>query len=70
MHRKLVVAWTGVGNAKLNVIWSDDFVTFKGKQILEETSRYSPAIAAFDQKLWIAWTGTDLKTRPNLLRVD
>jgi hypothetical protein len=53
----LYLAWKGDGNDNLNVISSDDGLTFGGKITSEETSPYTPALVANNGQLFIAWTG-------------
>jgi hypothetical protein len=63
---RLFIAWKGSGNDNLNVA-PVDFADFGGdfeirgivnKKILGDTSSKAPALASFDQKLFIAWKGS------------
>ena len=52
------LAWTGVGNNKLNVNCSADYgATFGGKATSTDTSQQAPALCANQGNLYIGWTG-------------
>lgn len=55
----LVIAWTGTGEGRLNIAFSEDHgQSFKGKVTFRDTSEHGPALAASNGHLYIAWTGT------------
>lgn len=75
---QLFLAWTGVGNNNLNLMVSQGdsshpsttlgpSVQFGGKIILPETAIGSPSLASHNDRLFIAWTGSD--RRLNIARV-
>ncbi|MCT7979829.1 hypothetical protein, partial [Laspinema olomoucense] len=51
----------------LNLISSADGVNFENKITLPETSFTAPALAVFDNRLYLAWTGTDESHSLNLI---
>ncbi|HEX4334863.1 MAG TPA: hypothetical protein VH062_03055 [Polyangiaceae bacterium] len=61
---RLVVSYTGEGDGNLNIFSSLDG-TFQGdannslnqKVVLDAISKHAPAVASFNGKLYIAWTG-------------
>jgi hypothetical protein len=65
----LFIAWRGVGNDQLNVMFSSNGgQTFGGKFISNETSPASPALASSGSTLFIAWKG-DGNDNLNVARV-
>ena len=64
-HDQLYLAWTGEGDHNLNVIASTDGQNFANRVTLDgsrpgapnETSEGSPALAVFNDRLYLAWTG-------------
>ncbi|MFB8241077.1 hypothetical protein ACFC58_31530, partial [Kitasatospora purpeofusca] len=58
-HGRLFLAWKGVGNKKLNLMFSsDNGRTFQGKRTLGDRSDASPALASHSNRLFLAWKGS------------
>jgi hypothetical protein len=58
-HRgRLFIAWTGVGNNRLNMMFSDDGTTFRGKRTFADLSDRGPALTSHNGRLMIAWKGS------------
>lgn len=58
----MLLSWIGPPtNHKLNFVRSSDGWTFTNKVTLNETSREAPALAVFQGKYVVAWTGMDAK---------
>lgn len=62
---KLVMAWQGTGNRLVNVMTSNDGITWTGKQTLHETSNLRPTLGVRGDQLVLGWIGDD--HRINLL---
>src|SRR6266511_4093253 len=62
---RLWLAWIGRGNNQLDVMGAtmaaDATIIFDPatKQVMGDTSEFSPALASFRGRLWIAWAGVD-----------
>jgi hypothetical protein len=54
-----VIAWTGAGNDRLNVMQSRDGASWEDKVTLNDTSPSPPAIAKVGAELFLAWRGGD-----------
>jgi hypothetical protein len=58
LNGKLYIAWKGVGNNFLNVMYStDNGHTFGNKFTSSETSVFTPELAVHEDKLFISWIG-------------
>lgn len=59
-HRdRLYLAWTGLGEGRLNLAVSDDNgVTFAGKRIFNETSECGPSVTSHANSLFLGWRGS------------
>ena len=58
---QLVLAYRGSGNRNLNVLWTDmdDNYSYISKATSGRTTPYQPAIASYQDWLYVAWTGED-----------
>jgi C1A family cysteine protease len=64
---KVFIAWTGVGNNKINIMSSADGRAFANKATLGDTATGSPSITSFNGLLYLAWTGTDGRHSLNVM---
>ena len=56
---RLFLAWKGVGNDALNLMFSEDNgATFKGKRTFGELSDHAPALASHNGRLFLSWKGS------------
>jgi len=63
MNGDLYLAWTGVGNNRLNIAQvgldgNGDPVSLADPVVLSETSPAGPALASLNGNFYLAWTGT------------
>jgi hypothetical protein len=74
---QVIVCWPGGGglggaqpNYKLNllpVFPDEENTSLDNLKVLNETSTHRPAVASFQDRLFIAWTGTDATHRVNII---
>ena len=62
-----LLVWRGRGNNEINLSAMPDD---QGKWQLGETTAASPGVAGFNNKTWIAWTGTHDQFGPDFGRLN
>jgi V8-like Glu-specific endopeptidase len=68
---RMVLSWTGTDEQHhVNVISTDDSVSFHSKVTLGELAIGGPALAAGDGRLFLAWSGVDELHHLNVLASD
>lgn len=64
---RLYLMWRGKNNMKLQIMSSPDGMDWShAKRVIDDTSDYKPALAYFDDRFVIAWTGRDDEKHINL----
>jgi hypothetical protein len=64
---RIYIAWTGVGNNRINLMSSVNGINFTNKVVLNDTCIGSPSITSHNGKIYLAWTGTDPQHRLNVM---
>lgn len=64
---RILLAWTGTGNSKLNFAASENGLSFSGTTTIDDTSPAAPSLAFFKGQWFVTWIGKG-NNRLNVMR--
>lgn len=66
---RVCLAWRGTSgsNPRLRTLFTTDGINWQGKRLITETTDHTPALAYFNGRFYLAWTGRDAQRTVNVI---